>query len=314
MNPGGNGTGFYSCSQSDIKSQKRISLKKCRCQSVWCPVCRYKSLARVSSRLSLMDWSNVRHVVVTVDREIFDDGQSAYEYISDKKSIAGLMRNLERDLGRVVNDWLWVIEFHKDGFPHWHILIDSPGGMIGGDWIRKHWTFGKYVRESYIKSERHWGKIFGYFGKHGYFGEEKGAQGVLPSWALEYDKKIRRYGAKRISEPDGEIREKKIKSEKKGDRVMRPYSVILSGCGQKTLIMISYEESGLGYGGFHRVNCPVKEIAEGFNFLQGEYFKDFDYEGFISWFESHPLLRVLWGEIRVKYFDLFGEPVICPAR
>ena len=72
------------------------------------------------------------------------------------------MRNLERTKGIKIEDYQWVIEFYRNGFPHWHVftLVEKAGreGMIGGDNLRCYWKSGRVI-ESFIRNENHWKKI-----------------------------------------------------------------------------------------------------------------------------------------------------------
>lgn len=52
--------------------------------------------------------------------------KKAYELIvRDKKSVPQFCRDLQRTAGVNVRDWVRIIEWHKNGFPHWHIFISD---------------------------------------------------------------------------------------------------------------------------------------------------------------------------------------------
>ncbi len=192
-------------------------------------------------------------MILTIDRKQFKDGKEAYLLVKEKKLIAGFVRNLKRTGGIGVIDWLWVMEFHEDGFSHWHVFIEvgkeGKSGMIGGALIRKYWKIGSYLIESYVKNEFHWKNLVGYFGDHGYFSDGKGYQGVLPEWAKkEFGMKIRRSGSMLIEgchEGGNEMGEQKEFSLKE-KRPMREYEVILANCGSTSMIEISNEVCGIG--------------------------------------------------------------------
>jgi len=149
-----------------------------------------------------MNWRRVREVMLTVDRSLYRDGEEAYFDIGEKRGVGNLLKNLQRTEGVKIVDWVSVLEWHEDGFPHWHILIETEeegrGGMIGYEKIKAHWSFGKWETETYVKSASHWNNLVGYFDKHGYFEKGKEYQGRLPDWALKSRKSIRRWhGMKR---------------------------------------------------------------------------------------------------------------------
>ena len=108
-----------------------------------------------------MNPKRVRHVILTVSRTW--DPSSAYDTIMEEKTIPRL-------IGAVApgEPWLWVLEFHLDGYPHWHVIVEHDG-MIGHRRIADRWSWG-LCWESWIRNSRHWGGIVGYFGKGGYFG------------------------------------------------------------------------------------------------------------------------------------------------
>jgi hypothetical protein len=112
-----------------------------------------------------------------------------------------LFHDLSRSAGAGIVDWVKMLEWHKDGYPHWHImvLVDKPGraGMIGGGTLRRYWQYGN-IQEGYIKDGGHWKRFNGYFGAKGYFEDKKGKahQVTLPDWARERTTPIRRMSRK----------------------------------------------------------------------------------------------------------------------
>jgi hypothetical protein len=180
------------------KGQLAVIAHKCGCNLVWCPKCfKQRGAKTITQKLQRMNYKSTRQVVLTVNPELFNDGNSAHKKITSKRLIASLIRDLERTQNVKVKDWQWVLEWHRNGFPHWHLFIDvtveGRRGMIGGDTIRHYWKWGS-VKEMPIKSKKHWFKITGYFEKHGYFDKRKAHQASLPQWALDDNKTIRRTG------------------------------------------------------------------------------------------------------------------------
>lgn len=138
-----------------------------------------------------MKWDHVRQVVLTVSRET--PAEIAMEEIRKNRVIP----NLIRALGLGERRWLWVLEFHADGYPHWHLFIENlrgRPGMIGKERIQKLWKRGN-VWESYPKDAKHWGAICGYHRKAGYFGSEnKAHQLTLPEYLLNQSR-VRKYAS-----------------------------------------------------------------------------------------------------------------------
>ena len=206
------------------QSSKRVIVKgvKCRCGKAWCPVCGKKTaIKRFVERIKDWNWKFVRQLILTVDPNLYPDPESALKAISNEKHIANAMRNLERTLGIIILDYAWILEWHRNQYPHWHlfVLTDKPGraGMIGGDNARRYWKSGR-VTESYIRNETHWGKITGYFAKHGYFNRKKAHQSRLPEWARNKHYVIRRSGSK-AAKKEGEGKKLIQKTEQANDFV-----------------------------------------------------------------------------------------------
>lgn len=177
-----------------------LRVYQCRCRSVWCKKCAKTSPTndRIRERLTEMDWKRVRHVVLTVKRSIHP--AAAYDYIRTYKLIPQLIR----DLDLTGQKWIWVLEFHRGGFPHWHLLVESDRGMIGKARIAEMWTLG-LVWESYVKSDAHWGAIVGYHQSKGYLaGESKAHQLELPEWAMGRSR-VRKFGGHVRNVPRGTI-------------------------------------------------------------------------------------------------------------
>ena len=235
------------CKADDIE----LTGQKCACGSVWCSNCFVRRRApQIAERLREFDWRSTRHVILTVDPKQFKNGQEAHENVTSHKMIAQLLHNLKRTKGVLVRDWVWCLEWHRNGFPHWHLTIDvtvqGKRGMIGGDNLRQYWPIGA-VRESPIKSKAHWHHFTGYFKKHGYFEKKKAHQGMLPKWAREGTKRIQRSNSMHRQKPQSKVMPPRVKPPKRGpkppkaQRVPKTYSDIISQCGTRTNIMFWYE-------------------------------------------------------------------------
>lgn len=189
-----------------------------------------------------MDWRHVREILLSIDRGRYRDAEDAWEDITLRRGIGELLKNLERVDEVHIVDWASIVEWHQDGFAHWHIFIETEeegsSGMIGVKRIKERWPFGLWVTESFIKSAEHWTNVTGYFDKHGYFERGKGYQGRLPDWALSRDKPIKRFQTKK-SIPM-KIRIKKVPCPESINGVIprKPYRVILASCGAMCRITI----------------------------------------------------------------------------
>lgn len=281
-------------SQSTSQDGKKHNIRviKCSCRKSWCPSCGIKTtIKRFVDRIKHWDWRYVRQVVLTVDHKLYESPEHALMTINGKRHIAGLVRNLKRTKDIKAIDWQWVIEWYESGYPHWHlfILVDKAGkaGQIGFKNIDQYWASG-WTKESFIKNEKHWKLLTGYFEKHGYFDRMKMHQSRLPEWARAKGYVIRRTGGKvQGTNKNNSERERYLKSVErriKNPKMHEEITVLelgnwfsqqssknneitqgekLDQCGTQTDIYIGYGFSNcLG-----RVNIPYKQ----FRSMPGEY-------------------------------------------
>ena len=210
-----------------------------------------------------MEWQRVRTLTLTIDPSQWSSGQEAFEHIRDHKALSQMIKNLKRGDGYRITDYLWVLEWHTNGFPHWHVFIEvekkGKAGMIDFKHTDARWAYGA-SHDGYIHNQEHWERYLSYVEKKGYFGKgEKESQLELPEWALEVEYRIRKWSASQTKgktengkENDEDIDEKgkdrvgvpdvglsvhnecTIESKGRG----RTYRDRLSRCGRYTLCCI----------------------------------------------------------------------------
>ena len=272
---------------------------KASCSSVWCKDCfiRKGASKRYASRLSRLDPEATRQVVLTVDPKKFEfNGQLAFETLKEKEAISQFIHNLERTSKIKIVDWVWILEWHITGFPHWHVFIQTQkgkSGQIGNEILRKHWKYG-LIYESYIKSELHWKKFTDYFGSNGYFnptskyGKDKSHQLTLPDWAMSVKYSIRKMGSKIKPSSEKEITQKENYIEEKPESKLSElktnelkekqklkkkatYKEILDSCGQATNCLIRRGDS---LQIWKKYNIPYRLFS---NQYSGEYIQGTGY-------------------------------------
>lgn len=183
-----------------------LKVLSCLCRSPWCKKCAKSAPAAgtIRERLSALNWRATRQVVLTVKRD--KPPEEYFSHIRKRKAIARLVKSMNLSNCR----WLWVLEFHRGGFPHWHLFIETtPGkeGMIGKRFIQKRWKHG-IVWETYAQSKDHWGAICGYHQKNGYFAAEtKAHQLELPEYLLN-ETRVRKF-ASNFKSPEEILRKPK---------------------------------------------------------------------------------------------------------
>lgn len=218
-----------------LYQEEQIKVYSCLCRSPWCEHCsKFCTTSNtIRDRLATLQWDRVRQVVLTVSRET--DASTIMEDIRKRRSIPKLIQSL--GLGK--RKWLWVLEFHADGYPHWHLFIENDrgrAGMIGKERIQSIWGYG-HVWESYPKNAKHWGAITGYHRKAGYFaGETKKHQLTLPAY-LMHQNRVRKFGAnfKTAAEEKKVFKEESLKGKSvpgtvRRKRDQKPYQERLEGC------------------------------------------------------------------------------------
>jgi hypothetical protein len=264
--------------------------QKCSCGSVWCPSCFVRKHAPGHmERLRSFNWKRTRTVVLPVDRKVFVNGRGAWEWVTRKKAIHGFVRNIQRGNKAMgfkplkVRRWKWFLEWHKDGFPHWHLFLEmedeGKAGMISNARIRHYWRLARWIHEDPIKSEQHWKHQTGYFQKAGYFEKGEGYQGRLPAWALDVPGlKIRRScsSVERTDEPAVPRVESKPRSlggvavdpdtgevhELPGNEKLVTYRVRLESCGQCTRVRV-YGKNSYVEGVFCVPYSDLKKVVPG---------------------------------------------------
>jgi hypothetical protein len=264
----------YSSIKEGIEWQRsnKLTLRKCSCRSAWCPICWERERKPAIERLKTFDWRFTRHLVVTCDPGRFNgEGELAYTEIMFKRGRGYLIKNLERTEGITIVDWISFLEWHENGFPHWHIFIEvteqGKRGMIGREKVKRHWPFGLWINEEYIKSEYHWKNITGdYFSKRGYFSDGGSHQGRLPEWAKDKSR-MRRWEAKRERKRSATLPQDKTSRRDEGFSVGSPrgewkiektYRIKLEECGAACVLHIH----GVSYDDEVKLKLPYAEMKK----------------------------------------------------
>jgi hypothetical protein len=229
---------------------------------------------------------------LTLDRNKVGVGADAYIWLREKKALGRFFVNLGRH-GVEVKDWAGQIEFHKDGTPHFHLLIrtmDGFKGQIGYEKLKMAWPWGGF-KERYFKNKYDYHAIIGYFGKAGYFEQGKEYQTILPDYfKSEYfrGKKIIRFYTARKKGNGGSG----TKTNKESD----PESGTIPGyrmesCGRYTIIYYYrddddvFPKSELKF--LERLPIPYKEFRQ---LTVGDYVDCVGYRFYLS--GKYPVIEV----------------------
>lgn len=244
-----------------------IIFRKKKCNHVWCRTCSKRQKKLLYLRLTQMNYKLCRHIVLTLNRKLFNGPLDAY-YNSNKR-VAYLIQTLKRKYGIIINKYIKILEFHNDGFVHYHLIVEKKSvGMIGNDILYPEWGLGG-IRESYFKNKNEWLKFTGYFNKNGYFEDQKGHQDVLPTELIKCNVIVRRFNysqgfewlEKRKIENKEKLFNDLIEDDKK-EYVRRTNEEIINSCGSSTRIEL-FMKNRLAEE--YEINIPFKEIKQLFN-------------------------------------------------
>lgn len=216
-----------------------------RCRSAWCPICAKTgpTAQAIRDRMKMLDWRKVRHIVLTVTREV--PPEVSFDRVRTSRAVARTMKLL--DAGR----WLWVLEWHLGGFPHWHVMAEHDG-MIGKHRIQEVWRKG-LVWESYVRNESHWRALVGYHRQKGYLaGESKAHQLVLPEY-LQKKSRVRKFGSNFNPFPKNVPCGTSGKKGKK--RETAPYARRIAACDSATKINVA--------GKWGEIAVPLRVARDG---------------------------------------------------
>ena len=248
--------------------EEQLILRKYKCRSIWCHSCYSRGPAKLQARrMNEMVWNRTRALTLTLDRMKVGTGEEAYLWFKKIKPRGRFIQNLKRK-GVIVEDWTSNLEWHADGTPHLHMLIQvkMPGksGMIGNEIILECWPWG-LVHETYFRTKKHFEAFVGYFGKTGYLHQDKHHQVQLPDWALAGFEKINRFSSMRNGSdeapPDAEQEDTSLDKEipETPKELMRPYGERHKECGEYTDIFLVDDKA---YEYFlKRLYIPYKRVT-----------------------------------------------------
>ena len=141
---------------------------------------------RQLERKGIPDLKGRRFITLTLDRSLFGDcaltaylaGKDRLRRFLEEGRLAGLW-----DRG---SWWAWKLEFQKDGWAHWHYLLDRTNkfNRVELDKIGKIWGYGRTNVRRISKSD------FGYHFKYAFKGvfqdDSEGSGLCVPKWFLDY--------------------------------------------------------------------------------------------------------------------------------
>jgi hypothetical protein len=138
-------------------------------------------------------------LTLSIDQELFGSPQEAYEHVGKKRKVSELVRKLHRDGVLISKRFTVTLEFQKNGWPHWHLLVESrfvPKHELQDAWGLGHVWFSKrdfddashavnyatkYITKTAKDQDEFW----------------------FPDWVLDYPGNVRRFSTSRgLCPPD----------------------------------------------------------------------------------------------------------------
>jgi len=149
--------------------------------------------------LGLPDMKGRRFITLSFDRKLFGDCPLT-AYLAGREHMRRFL-----EAGRVAGLWqrgcwwAWKLEFQRDGWAHWHLILDRTAKFSNADMlkIRDIWGLGRTNCRRISKS--HFGYAFKYVFK-GVFQDDDDSEMCLPFWFLNYYR-----AAYPVENPDGEL-------------------------------------------------------------------------------------------------------------
>ena len=191
-------------------------LVSCTCRSRFCPDCstRQGIALRIRVKAAMAHWEAVQMWTLTIDPKLFtggkrEVGEQAFRYVRDKKCISEWVKSLHRDGYLISNEYFCVVEWQKNGMPHWHILLHTK--RIPHEHASQKWNLQRpRTPEQIAERKRNTGReLFG----HIFFTSQNGHKSVehavnystkyvikypengFPDWVLDFEGRIDRYSA-----------------------------------------------------------------------------------------------------------------------
>lgn len=108
-------------------------LSPCRCQSQWCEDCRGAHAWAWRDRLRpvVQSWDACTMITLTIDPKKWRGPEEAYLAIQKKRSVARFVEKLYRRGLIESKEFFYAIEFHKNGWIHYHLAVRGVGVVDG---------------------------------------------------------------------------------------------------------------------------------------------------------------------------------------
>jgi len=132
----------------------KLEVRSCGCKSRFCSTCCLFLGIQTKNKLKvrLKEFNRIMMLTFTIDQQLFATPSEAQAFVQKNRCIGVTMQKLRRR--HVLNscDWFCVIEWQANGWPHWHVLVDSD--YIAFDTLANAWNVNWKEAEERIKLGR----------------------------------------------------------------------------------------------------------------------------------------------------------------
>lgn len=225
-----------------------------------------------------MKW--VFGITVTFDPTLFESPEHCYRWLMESRVIAQYVRSLKRAGVIHSEHYFAVLEFHKSGWPHWHILVDA--NEIKKELLQKYWDKYRPKNAGPVEPGRPGLGWVAYSPPpEGPSATEKAAwyackyltkvpENGFPEWAKNYVGELRLFKASRgfWTELGGrKKREKWVKSESSVQRKQKATArERMESCGTKAIVYAWSQKQVMGgverKGRAWPVDASFEDVAE----------------------------------------------------
>lgn len=118
----------------------RLRAHRIRCKSWFCPVCKHRNLKMLRARVrAMLDGHGAVFLTLTT-RDQSQDQIESIKLIQEHWD--KMLKRMRRKFGKF--KYFKIMEFHKNGQPHLHILLDA---YIPQSWLARNWNdvHGAYI-------------------------------------------------------------------------------------------------------------------------------------------------------------------------
>ena len=115
------------------------------------PIGAYKKQQQIEAK-GMQNLKNARFITLTLDRDRMGDSETGY--VTGKRQLRQFMYELRKALGVTEKEapHCWKLEFHEDGWPHWHILFLYPK-LLPFELVDAAWRLGRTETQRVTKSD-----------------------------------------------------------------------------------------------------------------------------------------------------------------